>query len=204
MNWILYIIADIAFSIICYLTNWLVIFFADEYGNLPKCLRWWQTYDNCLDVDFIAKEVVPKIFRYDFDKHYIYYPEVKDGALMIPGYVKIIDPEFTLRERVQRYFCRLWWLYRNTGYGFAYEVCGRDYDKYDVKTYRNYENSKQDACYIGIVKDNRNVFTKTWSFYYCNKYCKWVYIRIYLGWKIKGLSGRAMIAFHINPFRLAD
>ena len=91
MNWILYIIADVAFSIICYLTNWLVIFFADEYGNLPKCLRWWQTYDNCLDVDFIAKEVVPKIFRYDFDKHYIYYPEVKDGALMITGYVKIID-----------------------------------------------------------------------------------------------------------------
>lgn len=205
MNWIFYIAINIVFDLVCYLTNWLVVLFADEYGNLPKCLRWWQTYDNCLDVGWMISEgVVPKCFRYDFGKHYVYYPEFKEAGLLIPGSVKIIDPNFTLKERVQRYFCRVLWLYRNNGYGFAYEVCGRDYDRYDIKVYQNYERSQQDACYMGVVQDGRSFLTQTWSFYYCKKYCKWFYIRIYLGWKIKGLSGRAMIAWHINPFRLAD
>lgn len=59
-------------------------------------------------------------------------------------------------------------------------------------------------CYIAVVNDNRIFLNKTWSIFYKKKYCKWFYLRIYLGWKFKGTAGQSMIAFHINPFRLND
>ena len=111
MTWILYAILTIVSMVVAYITNPIVVLFADEKGNLPHCFRWWQTYDNCLDVGWMISEGhVPKLFRYDFDKHYIYHPEDKSYGLN-PGYVDIIDPKFTIKERIQRYFCRLAWLY---------------------------------------------------------------------------------------------
>jgi phage pi2 protein 07 len=29
--------------------NWIVVLFADDAGNLPKCLKYFQTFDNTLD-----------------------------------------------------------------------------------------------------------------------------------------------------------
>ena len=45
--WIVQAIFELCAMVIAYLTNPIVVLFADEYGNLPKCLRFWQTYDNC-------------------------------------------------------------------------------------------------------------------------------------------------------------
>lgn len=51
--WIVQAIFELCAMVIAYLTNPIVVLFADEYGNLPKCLRFWQTYDNCLDVSWM-------------------------------------------------------------------------------------------------------------------------------------------------------
>lgn len=119
MLWIIEAAASFLFMLIAYITNPIVVLFADEKGDLPRIFKWWQTYDNCLDIEWMISEGhVPKIFRYDFNKHYVYHLENKKNGL-IPGYVDVIDSNFTIKERIQRYFCRLAWLYRNTGYGFC-------------------------------------------------------------------------------------
>lgn len=204
MTYIFYLILDIMFTLICYVTNPVVILFSNEHGELPYPLRWWQTYDNCIDIPHTINSGVPKLFRYDFDKHYKYTPEFKNKYVMKPGYVEILDPNFTVCEKIQRYICRNVWLYRNTAYGFSYEVCGRYVLADKVKTYVDYNYAKNDKCYIAVVNDNRIFLNKTWSIFYTKKYCKWFYLRIYLGWKFKGTAGQSMIAFHINPFRLND
>lgn len=204
MTYIFYLILDIMFTLICYVTNPVVILFSNEHGELPYPLRWWQTYDNCIDIPHTINSGVPKLFRYDFDKHYKYTPEFKNKYAMKPGYVEILAPNFTVWEKIQRYFCRNVWLYRNTAYGFSYEVCGRYVFADKVKTYVDYNYAKNDKCYIAVVNDNRIFLNKTWSIFYTKKYCKWFYLRIYLGWKFKGTAGQSMIAFHINPFRLND
>lgn len=204
MTYIFYLILDILFTLICYVTNPVVILFSNEHGELPYSLRWWQTYDNCIDIPHTINSGVPKLFRYDFDKHYKYTPEFKNKYAMKPGYVEILDPNFTVLEKIQRYFCRNVWLYRNTAYGFSYEVCGRYVFADKVKTYVDYNYAENDKCYIAVVNDNRIFLNKTWSIFYTKKYCKWFYLRIYLGWKFKGTAGQSMIAFHINPFRLND
>lgn len=204
MTYIFYLILDIMFTLICYVTNPVVILFSNEHGELPYPLRWWQTYDNCIDIPHTINSGVPKLFRYDFDKHYKYTPEFKNKYVMKPGYVEILDPNFTVLEKIQRYICRNVWLYRNTAYGFSYEVCGRYVLADKVKTYVDYNYAENDKCYIAVVNDNRIFLNKTWSIFYTKKYCKWFYLRIYLGWKFKGTAGQSMIAFHINPFRLND
>lgn len=204
MTYIFYLILDIMFTLICYVTNPVVILFSNEHGELPYPLRWWQTYDNCIDIPHTINSGVPKLFRYDFDKHYKYTPEFKNKYVMKPGYVEILDPNFTVWKKIQRYICRNVWLYRNTAYGFSYEVCGRYVLADKVKTYVDYNYAENDKCYIAVVNDNRIFLNKTWSIFYTKKYCKWFYLRIYLGWKFKGTAGQSMIAFHINPFRLND
>lgn len=142
MTYIFYLILDIMFTLICYVTNPVVILFSNEHGELPYPLRWWQTYDNCIDIPHTINSGVPKLFRYDFDKHYKYTPEFKNKYVMKPGYVEILDPNFTVWEKIQRYICRNVWLYRNTAYGFSYEVCGRYVLADKVKTYVDYNYAK--------------------------------------------------------------
>lgn len=77
MTYIFILILDIMFTLICYVTNPVVILFSNEHGELPYPLRWWQTYDNCIDIPHTINSGVPKLFRYDFDKHYKYTPEFK-------------------------------------------------------------------------------------------------------------------------------
>lgn len=99
MTYIFYLILDILFTLICYVTNPVVILFSNEHGELPYSLRWWQTYDNCIDIPHTINSGVPKLFRYDFDKHYKYTPEFKNKYAMKPGYVEILDPNFTVWEK---------------------------------------------------------------------------------------------------------
>ena len=52
------------------LTNWLVVLFADEQGELPGLLRMWQTWDDTLDNRTDVGRM-PACLRYDWDDHYI-------------------------------------------------------------------------------------------------------------------------------------
>lgn len=198
MKYIYCIISDILANILAYIFNPIVCLFADEYGNLPYWLYLFQTYDNPLDIDWMVYEgVVPKVFRYDFNKHYVYHEEQKlsDGTA-IAGYVDLIDPEFTIKEKIQRYFCRLSWLYRNTAYGFSYYLNGVAVNAADVivKTSIKEKNNER---FIGYIPN-----TGIWCVFLCVKYCKWFRYRVYMGWKLKSLkSGRHMIVLSFNPFK---
>ena len=206
MKWILQAMLEVIATIIAYLTNWFVVFFADECGQLPKCLKWWQTYDNPLDVEWMVTEgVVPKFARYDFKRHYEYHYEDKDDDYMKPGYVKLLDPNFTLWERFQRYVCRLYWIYRNSNYGFSYYVNGRivDAEKQIIKEDVNTENTR---IFKSIVKGG-SWWSATWCYYYEKPYCKWFKLRVYLGWKLKSVYAgrqRHMLALFFSPFRKVD
>ena len=196
-------------QLICLLTNPIVVLFCDKYGNLPKIFRLWQTYDNCLDVDWMISEgVVPKVFRYDFNKHYKYYPESKTNVEMIPGHVVILGDDFTLKERVQRYFCRVLWLYRNSAYGFAYKLLGITYTGIHQHVLEN-DQTKGKQIFVSFIEDPHGIdryfsvkSAEYWTVPFTNKQFRF---DIYLGWKLSGTQEytnekRAMVAIRINPF----
>ena len=213
---------DILFNINAYKTNPIVVLFADKYGNLPHSLRYWQTYDNCLDVEWMVTEgVVPKLFRYDFNKHYKYHYEVKnDDGTLIPGHVDILDDTFTIKERMQRYFCRLLWLNRNCAYGYSYEVSGIDYNTMDMEIITNTKHERVvyegESEYSTWTKDASGIPVTTTHHYtggyfalkfeipwYC--FGKKFDFDIYLGWKInpsleRGRTTKAMLAMRVSPF----
>ena len=182
---------------LCYLTNWFVVLFADRYGNLPKIFKLWQTYDNCLDVAWMIYENnVPKFAQYDFNKHYLYHFESKGDGYMIPGYVDLIDDNFTLKERFQRYVCRCAWLYRNCGYGFAYYVFGKTVNPSDVKV------CVSEKDFFVAIDTKNNIFCIKDDRRWCRLFKK----SIYLGYKFISANGakhplRCMLANRINFFR---
>lgn len=195
--------------LLCYITNPIVVLFCDKYGNLPRVFRLWQTYDNCLDVDWMIYEnKVPKIFHYDFNKHYKYLMEVKTEEEFIPGHVVLLDDDFTIKERIQRYFCRLLWLYRNCAYGFAYNLLGIEYIGSEQRVLIN-RNKNNKELYVSFLEDKNGI-----DRYFCVKSSEnWLLpiidkkfrFDIYMGWKLSGTSDynkkkRAMIAVRINPF----
>ena len=196
-------------QLICLLTNPIVVLFCDKYGNLPKIFRLWQTYDNCLDVDWMISEgVVPKVFRYDFNKHYKYYSESKTNDEMIPGHVVILDDNFTLKERVQRYFCRVLWLYRNSAYGFAYKLLGITYTGINQHVLEN-DQTKGKQIFVSFLEDTSGVdryfSVKSTEYWTCPFIEKRFRFDIYLGWKLSGTQEYtnekcAMLAIRISPF----
>ena len=208
MKYIAHAILEVCYILLCIITNPIVALFADEYGQLPKIFKLWQTFDNPLDIDWMVYEdgCTLKIFHYDFNKHYKYHMEVhNDDDTLIPGYVELLDPDFTFVEKVQRYFCRLTWLYRNCNYGFSYFLNGANYNTNDIVLVKNI-NIKNKEIWISYVR-GQNIWNTTWCLYYCVKYCPWFRLRIYLGWKMKGDSIgtnrniKSMIAFCVWPFK---
>lgn len=192
IKYIVFFILNVFAMVLCYLTNWLVVLFADEDGELPRILSLWQTWDDSLDVDWFVKETVPSIFRYDFDSKYRRYCASSDelrAVNRVRMYTALIEgASFSILERVQRYFCRTLWLYRNCGYGFSFWLFGANVDSRDMV----YQENTSDFIYGSdgkghfIYKNDRQV-------------CKWFRWCIFFGWKIdEGLGyHRAMIANRI-------
>ena len=198
IKWILYTIVDILFNIIAYLTNPFVLLTANDVGEMPPFLdRYWNNHDDHLDIDWMIDEGhVPKIFRYDFHRHYKYHDpyEAEQITGEYRGYVDLLDPNFTLWERVQRYFCRLIWLYRNNAYGFSYYVTGIDINADDVEKIKTEEKDGYTwyvTDYAFCYKDERpSFFGMKWD--------------NYVGWKFKSIdhpTERCMLAVRITPFQ---
>lgn len=121
-------------AIFCYLTNPIVVLFADEEGNLPGFLHLWQTWDDSCDTSLMVLENMPKIFQYDF------YSKYEEHKRLMPEYNRIqyyntLKPgaTFSTWERIQRYFCRVGWLTRNCAYGFAFYWFGITLDPSKAK-----------------------------------------------------------------------
>ena len=195
IKWILYTILDIAFNLICYLTNPLVLLTASEYGNLPFLFTWWDNYDDCLDVEYFVKEHVPFWCVYDYDRHYKWHSNTEslETRGIYKSYVDILDWDFSLKERLQRYACRVLWLYRNNAYGFSYYVTGivvKAEDIVKVKTVEQDGYIYYVTDYAFVYKDERPSFGgMCWD--------------NYLGWKFNWLESgeeRCMLACRITPF----
>lgn len=124
--WFLYFLLSLVFMVICYVTNPIVVLFADEDGELPGVLKYWQTWDNstfCSD----SVEHAPKFLRYDWARHYKEHKDADEYLRSVNRqrwYAICIDHNFTAWERVQRYLCGVLWLTRNCSYGFAFYLLG--------------------------------------------------------------------------------
>ena len=196
VKWILYAVVDVLFNIVCYLTNPFVLLFADAVGNLPGIFKWWENWDDHLDIDWMVYEHhLPKFAEYDFNRHYRYHSPEEAEQLIgeYRGYVDLLDPNFTLWERFQRYVCRVWWLYRNNAYGFSYYVTGIEVNAADVVMVKTDEADGYTwyvTDYAFCYKDERPSFKNhCWD--------------NYVGWKFKWMDkevDRYMLAFRITPF----
>ena len=62
-----YLIFSLIITVVCYITNPIVVLFANELGELPGFLANWQTWDDSLDPRFFVVNKVWSIFRYDYD-----------------------------------------------------------------------------------------------------------------------------------------
>ena len=196
IKWALFSVFDILFNIIAYITDPIVLLFADEAGNLPSIFVWWANWDDHLDIVWMIDEHhVPKFAEYDFHRHYKYHsPEEAEQTIGVHcGYVDLLDPEFTTKERLQRYICRLWWLWRNNAYGFSYYVTGIDVRKDDIVKVKTVENDGYiwyETDYAFCYKDERPSFCgMQWD--------------NYVGWKFRSVDHdvkRCMLAFRITPF----
>ena len=199
IKWVLCAILDLLFNIVCYITNPVVCLFANEYGELPGVFYWWANWDDGLDVDWMVYEhEVPKWAEYDFNRHYKYHNEWEAEEItgLHHGFVEILDDNFTCYERLQRYVCRLAWMYRNCAYGFSYYVTGVDVDGSKVVEEKTY---KQDGY---MFKTAPNAWVLSYNQPSFIKGHRW---KIFLGWKMQSVpkdkTEKCMLAFCINPFK---
>lgn len=193
-RWLLYLIPSLLSSVLCYLTNWLVVPFADKNGELPWPLHLWQTWDNsvfCSD----SVEVAPKFLQYDWPKH---YREYKDTTQLLRSwnrdrwFVECIDDDFTFIERVKRYLCGVLWLMRNNAYGFAFYLLGATVTPLlYIKRSENTIYAEEMQGDAWMYKNDAPIFSLFgWTVYWNNL----------LGWKIavgEEYDTRAMIANRI-------
>ena len=70
MRWFLYAPLQLICMVICYITNPIMVLFADENGELPGLFCLWQTWDDSCDSEDCVTKYVPKLIRYDFYKYY--------------------------------------------------------------------------------------------------------------------------------------
>jgi len=126
--WLLYVPFSLFFMALCYLTNWFVVLFCDDNGELHGFWNQWQTWDNSANPsDVTEHHQLPSFLLYDWKRHYEEY-EATTSDLAAVGrvrwFTRCIDPNFSLLERIQRYICRVYWLTRNCSYGWSFWTLG--------------------------------------------------------------------------------
>ena len=193
MRWFLYTPLNFIVMVICYITNPIVVLFADENGELHGFFRKWQTFDDSCDSEDAVTKYTPKWMRYDFYKYYRVEKKYN------PSYGRVIKKSINVAplpfvDKLKRYCCRLFWLSRNCAYGFAVDWFGATINPKDVVVVDDYCFGEFERR-IRITKD-----LKYWKIYnsmrILNTKYQW---RIYLGWKIHNVQSihRAMLAFRI-------
>lgn len=173
MKYIFYLPCQLVCSLLCYLTNWLVVLFADEEGELPGILRLWQTWDDTLDNETDIGRL-PKFLQYDWDLHYVQTMTEERGRTR---YQEVLIRPFSFADRVRRYFCRCHWLYRNCAYGFAFYLFGIDIE-------RPVNVTKGDGWYFAS-ETGGNVWSRPWALKSDAQIYGRLHWKVYVGWKIQ-------------------
>ena len=186
MRYLIYAPLQLLCMCVCYLTNWFVVLLANEEGELHGILRLWQTWDDTLDNPSFIRDTLPTWLDYVWHRHYEQY-WITDTHNRRVYKEKLINP-FSNIDKLKRYVCRVLWLYRNCGYGFAYYIFGRT-----IHTPIKIEQINKDCYY---AQDSKGI----WA-YKCDSQIKgrWFW-KIYLGWKIdkhNTETHRAMIATRV-------
>lgn len=182
MKYILYLPIQILCMILCYLTNWLVVLFANEVGELPGFLRYWQTWDSTLDNQEYVEQNCFKFCRYKYSDYY------REEMIHLDEYnrdkrVAIKLKDFHGIDRIKRYICRTCWIYRNCAYGFAFYWFGLNTCGNEIKLVYKYDVGDDERSHIGYEKGH-SLWTTPWTIYYNRRVCSWLRWKAYLGWKI--------------------
>ena len=128
--YILRLIASCFFTVLCLLTNWLVLLFADEDGELHGFWNYYQTWDNSCNPSDVV-DILPAWLTTWYSGHYWeYYRSEGELAEMGRGrwFTPCVRKDFTLWQRFTRYICRVYWLTRNSAYGFCFYLLGVDFN----------------------------------------------------------------------------
>lgn len=198
MIYLLYLLGALLTTVLCYLTNPLVVLFADENGELHGWLRYWQTWDDSLDSSYFMREVIAKTFPaldYGYNNHYVHSVDTTDELAVLGrtrNYSTLTTP-LTTKEILQRYVCRVLWLYRNNAYGFSFYFLGRDVDGGDMVM-------KSTGDVVSGCSHKGSAWNSVWIYKNDSQICGRLYWKIFLGWKIDyHASGkkRAMLANRI-------
>ena len=172
VRYILTLIADQSFTLLCYILNPLVVLFADKDGNLPVYLKYFGTHDNTLDGDEGWRSKLPwldwqnnKLHRYVKRVLWLYRNTGYGFSYYVSGYdldasTVVVSGDPTIRNRPYP---------AQSGWCFAYDK-------------------------------SKPILWRGWMLYVVYGYGSRC-VRLYLGWKFMGFtSGRKMLAFHFNPF----
>lgn len=195
MIWLLYEPLNILFMLLCFFTNWFVLLFCDEEGELPRIFRMWQTWDDSCNPRFHVLEEVPSFLKYDYDKHYREYRSTNKELKALGRdrcYARVIDPDFTLKERIQRYCCRLLWLTRNCSYGFSFFLLGKLIDGKNMTILKYAADNEGHKMYFAADM-SKPLWNRPWvlkSTMPINKKLRW---EIFAGWKINPLEEKSKV-----------
>lgn len=197
VRWLLYLPFSLLASVLCYITNPLVLLFCDKDGELPGVFHLWQTWDNSCNPSDI-KSIAPGWLLYDWDAHYKEYQDTTQYLRSVNRsrwYTACVNDEWTLWERVKRYLCRCIWLTRNNAYGFGFYLLGHTATPY--MTVMASENTKTVRELDGdgwMYKNTAKIFSAFgWEMHWNNL----------LGWKLDEsakLDTRSMIANRVAFF----
>jgi hypothetical protein len=128
IKWLFMAPLSLLVSLLCYITNPIVLLFCDEDGELPGFLSLWQTWDNsCNPSDVTEKKELPDFLLYDWGRHYAEYVDTPPELAAVGRsrwFTVCIDHDWTIMERIKRYICRCYWLTRNCAYGWTFWVFG--------------------------------------------------------------------------------
>lgn len=213
MLWPFYFVLSFVIMILCYVLNPIVLLFCDEDGELHGFLHYFQTWDDSCNPRCAVMDMAPKIISYDWDKHYVEYEDTTPELEKVGRtrwFAKCINNNFTLKERIKRYLCRVYWLTRNCSYGFSFYLLGADIDTSKIKipervkmSHKDYSRREEWLCYT-----DENILTRKWSYSNSKKIFGKLYWNVWLGWKMSpsihntGLK-RCMIAQRIS-FKIED
>ena len=105
-------------------------------------------------------------------------------------------------SRVYRWLLRVWWIVRNSGYGFAHYTLGFDrVGPYSTKILAQRGVWDSDKTNWLVRVDTNAQGRKAFQVRAQIFFTKERYLRLNLGWKLSWAAPRVQIATHINPFR---
>lgn len=162
IRWLIYLPISLIMTIVCYLTNFIVLLFCDKDGELHGFWHLWQTWDNSCNPSDI-KDIVPKWLLIDWDKHYKEREGTTDYLNKVNRkrwFTDCINDNWTFIERIKRYLCRLIWLTRNNCYGWAFYVLGYTAStKIEVHEEDNLIEMKDTNGYGWMRKNTKKIFS---------------------------------------------